>query len=364
MKKILVVANADSPYSHQTVRMACESSFEIIWYSESYSTPDPVCRIFHYHKLKFLGPVNKIFGGIYFLWVYHKTKPDILHIHWALFFPLVFRKKWRNLIISVMGSDVNLPGKLGIRKLFARIGLDHASLITSKSTGMDAAIQALGDYAEKIRRVTWGVDDQLFTAKSRQRASRCFYGINQTAFVAFSPRAMQPLYRIPAIVESFLEYAKTDDNCYLIMAGMNADESVVQQVNELIKSSHLRSHIIQLPKLSKTEMTNCYAASDVMLSYATSDGMPHSLYEGMAVGCFPIFTDLSCYSEILRHNENAFLCSTNEPSSIRQALIDYHQKFSQPEIEKIILDNREYIKNTALRSTQVKRLENIYHEIS
>lgn len=262
-----------------------------------------------------------------------------------------------------MGSDVNLPGRFGIRRKFAQIGLDRAILVTSKSSGMDSSIQLLGDYTEKIRRVTWGVDDRLFDAKLLKHSARIHYGISQDSFVAFSPRSMQPLYRIPEIVKSFLEYAGRVDNSYLILAGMNAEDSVMQQIGDLIRRSSSRSRIIQLPKLSKIEMINCYAASDVMLSYATSDGMPQSLYEGMAVGCFPIFTDLPCYAEILRHKENALLCNTNDPETIWQALLDYHETFTPSQIEEIILKNRRCVKELASRKVQIKMLQNIYKEL-
>lgn len=364
MSRVLLVANADSPLLVERVHMSLTGKDEVFWYSESHTRPEASCPVYHYKKLACLGPLNKLLSTIYFFYIYNRVKPDVLHVHWALFLPLMFRRHWKNLIVSVMGSDVNLPGRFGSRRFFARIAFNRATAITSKSSGMDSAINRLGDYSTKLHRFTWGVSDTFFGAKQRRFDVLESYGIPDDALVIFSPRAMQPLYRIPAIVQAFEAFAVGNKKVYLLMAGMNASDSVNVEVDALLTKEEASGRVVRLGRLDKEGMINCYAAADIVFSYAKHDGMPQSLYEAMAAGCFPIFTDLPCYYEILTHQRNALLCDTDDAASLLRMLEYYQARYQGDITESIALKNQLYIRQFASKSSEQKRLLSMYGELS
>lgn len=358
--RILLVANADSPLLVDRVRMSLSGHEDVAWYSESNVRPVADCRIYHYKKSTYLGPLNKLLSTVYFHYVYWRERPDILHIHWALFFPLLLRKRWKNLIVSVMGSDVNLPGRWGSRRIFSRVSFNKAVIITSKSASMDSAILKLGHYENKIRRFTWGVTEEFFQAKFKKPDVRAKFDIPDNALVVFSPRAMQPLYRTADIVEAFVSFATENQDAYLIMAGMNPDESVAAEIDAVLANSAVSSRVIRFARLEQAQMIDCYAAADIVISYAKHDGMPQSLYEAMAVGCFPVFTDLPCYHEILQHDENALLCDSSDPSTLLKMLTDYQRHYRGGSAASVIDSNRAIIKRLAAKSSEQKRLAALY----
>lgn len=363
MPKILLVANADSPLLVDRVQMSAEGPHEVVWYSESAQKPVSDCRVYHYRKLLPLGPLNKLCATFFFLYVYWRERPDILHIHWALFLPLVLRRRWKNLIVSVMGSDVNLPGRFGSRRFFARLAFARAVAITSKSASMDQAIQRLQGKTARIRRFTWGVGEEFFSAKQRRNQVLDSFGIARDAMVFFSPRAMQALYRIPDIVSSFLAFAAEQPNAYLILAGMNPAPAVRAEIDAMLASSELAGRVLRLEQLDKSGMVDCYAAADVVISYARQDGMPQSLYEAMAVGCFPIFTNLPCYHELLIQQENALLCDNDEPQSILRMFELYRDHYYGDRVQQVVSVNRNTIQQLATRTVEQKRLWALYDEL-
>lgn len=364
MSKVLLVANADSPLLVDRVQMSAAGPYETVWYSESAQRPVADCRVYHYRKRVLLGPLNKFCATFFFLYVYWRERPDILHIHWALFFPLLLRRRWKNLIVSVMGSDVNLPGRFGSRRFFARLAFARAVAITSKSASMDQAIQRLQGQASRIRRFTWGVSDEFFCAKQWRDQVCDGFGIPRDAMVIFSPRAMQPLYRIPDIVRSFLVFAAEHPKAHLVLAGMSPAPAVCAEIEVMLAGSDLARRVLRLERLDQAGMIDCYAAADVVISYARHDGMPQSLYEAMAVGCFPIFTDLSCYHELLVQQENALLCDSDDPQSITRMLESYQKDYYGDRVQQIVLTNRNKIQQLAARSAEQKRLWALYDELS
>lgn len=363
MSKVLVVANADSPLLVDRVQMSAAGVHEVVWYSESIQAPVADCRVYHYRKRLSLGPLNKLLAIFFFLYVYWRERPDILHVHWALFLPLIVRRRWSNLIVSVMGSDVNLPGRFRIRSFFAQLAFSRATAITSKSASMDSAIERLRGSASLIRRLTWGVCDDFFYAKQRRDQVLDEFGIPRDAVVFFSPRAMQCLYRIPEIVRAFLGFAAGRSNVYLILAGMNPSSIVQAEVDAMLVNSSLSARVLRLERMDKQGMVNCYAAADAVVSYARHDGMPQSLYESMAAGCFPIFTDLSCYRELLVHRENALLCDSESPESLDLMLGLYVDRYYGFRARQVVSANRELVRQLASRSVEQERLLALYDEV-
>lgn len=363
MSKVLLVANADSPLLVDRVQMSAAGPHKVVWYSESVQRPVADCCVYHYRKRSALGPLNKLCSTIFFLYVYCRERPDILHIHWALFFPLVLRLHWKNLIVSVMGSDVNLPGRFGSRRFFARLAFARAEVITSKSSSMDHSIQRLQGQASRIRRFTWGVSDEFFCAKQRRDQVRDGFGIPRDAMVVFSPRAMQALYRIPDIVRSFLTFAADHPEAHLILAGMNPAPAVRAEIEAMLAGHYLAQRVLRLEQLDKARMIDCYVAADAVISYARHDGMPQSLYEAMAVGCFPIFTDLPCYHELLIQRENALLCDNDDPQSITHMLELYRDHYHGDRVQQVVFANRNTILQLASRTVEQKRLWTLYDDL-
>jgi len=363
--KVLIVANADSSLLRERVQMTIDMGHEVIWYSESRNVPLAGCKIVHARKRTSIGIVDKALSISLFFSVLRKERPELLHIHWALFTPILFMRSLPPVLVSVMGSDVNLPGRFGLRRFFARLSLNRAKLITSKSSGMDEAILALGDYGSKIRRVTWGLDEKWFALSMQKAKARERLGIEQDAVVFFSPRAHTQIYRVPEIVQAFIALLEKNPSrpLTLLVAGSFNGTEPGEDVSRLVDSGPRKRHIKLVGMLGQESMQDHYAACDAVVSYASTDGMPQSLYEAMAAGCFPIFTDLPCYTELLQDGHNALLCDTNNPESLSSQLAGYLLLKETNREKTALQENIEMVRKVASKESQEKILANIYDAI-
>lgn len=360
-KKILIVANADSPLLVDRVQMAQECGFNIVWFSESTSNIESDIKFYHSKKIRWLGFFNKIISVFRFLKVFRVENPDVLHIHWALFLPVAFIMNFDSIIVSVMGSDVNIPGRFGVRRYFAKLALKKAKIITSKSQAMDSQIiKVIGDDA-KIRRMTWGVSEDFFIQRGVFEKPKTKIGFPEGSIVFFSPRSIQKIYRVPQIIKAFVKCQSVYNNIYLIVAGVNASSEEKSSVDYEISKSVSPNNIIVFDRLEKSQMIECYASSDVVVSFASCDGMPQTLYEAMAAGCFPIFSDLSSYHEVLIDEVNSLLCRSND--DLCSALTRYIEEYHIKKIPNIIKDNRDLVRVIASKEAQSLKLNEIYTEL-
>ena len=307
--KILVVACADSPLLRARALVPVAGGVDVVWFSESRQIPQGECQIVH-------SPLTNCWGRLLtwlrFLLVYSRERPDLLHVHWAVFPPLLLRSSWKNLIVTPMGSDILLPGLLGFRQWIVKRVLARANVVTSKSEFMDDSLKKLGVDKGRMTRMTWGVAEEFFALRERRCDSRIQLGIADPTTVFFSPRALKPLYRVDLIIGAFVEFLRNGGDGVLLVSEMFGDDRTGMRLRELAGEYVAAKRIRFLGSLTTDEMKTCYA----VVSFAASDGMPQTLYETMAAGCFPVFTDLPQYHALLVHEKNSFLCRMDDGRSL------------------------------------------------
>ena len=359
--RILVVASADSPLLCERVLIPIKAGHDVVWFSESARPPDRLCKTIHAPKFNRLDLVGRLITIGLFWITYFKMRPDIVHVHWANFPALLFKARWRNLIVSPMGSDIFLPGRWDLRKRISRGVLQRAKCATSKSPYMDRKLEALGVPGEMIERITWGIASEFFRLRERRTAARRTLGIETERCVFFSPRAHKPIYRIDRIVEAFVAFIQEGGEGKLLVAEMYGDRATRAHLLSLIPEAGIRKRVAFLGTLEAHQMRLCYAAADVVVSFAATDGMPQTLYEAMAAGCFPVFSDLPQYDCLLVHGENCFLCHDTGERSIETGLAYAERTVAaqwDPE------PNRQLVERIASRAREGERMNAIYRRVA
>ena len=72
--------------------------------------------------------------------------------------------------------------------------------------------------------------------------------------------------------------------------------------------------------LSTLEMVGFYSGIDILCIASTYEGSPLPLLEGMAMGCFPIATDVGIVPELVRNGENGLIVNRT-PQAFREAFL-------------------------------------------
>jgi glycosyltransferase involved in cell wall biosynthesis len=357
LKRIMVVASADSPLLRERVVIPRDAGHEVIWFSESVRPPKGCHRCVHAPKGQRGGYFVRLRTILLFWKTYFEARPDIVHVHWVNFPALLLKRKWTNLVVSPMGSDIFLPGVLNLRRRVSRGVLRRAQWVTSKSVFMDRQLEKLGVSTARIERITWGVSSEFFRLYQDRPSARRRLGIEPDCCVFFSPRANKPLYRIDEIIRSFRRFILSGGEGRLLVAEMYGTAATRAHYRDQVPEPPIRKRIEFLGSLNRARMQQCYAAADVVVSYATTDGMPQTLYEAMAAGCFPVFSNLPQYRPLLKHGDNSFLClesgerSLTEAYRYAQRLIAAHWN---PE------PNREKVRHIASRDKEMTRMNRIY----
>ena len=364
-KRILIIADSRSPLARERGLVGCKGGYDIYWYS------------FPKAKLKGLrGAIAPPLGRLrwlsvllspLFLWrAINQIQPDLIHVFYANQQEnTMVLSRFRPLTLTVMGGDV-LPDQSfnGRRRWLIKKMLDSTDVITSKSLFLDDALNQIGNYAHKIRRVTWGVDTHTFRTGVDVSFLRQRWGIESDNLVFFSPRICQPFYNKHLIIQAFANYIHQSGpgtKAKLIIAELFAEESYSKRLRALAKDLELMEHIRFVGTIPHQEMPSYLNLSDIMVAIPPSDGMPQSLYEAMACGTYPILGNLTQYQELIQDGVNGRLVEVGDVHILSEAMswASFH-----PEQRKAAANiNRQRIIEVADKEIQDRLVISIYDEL-
>lgn len=293
-----------------------------------------------------------------------RVKPDIVHVHYASKGPAALAlRSAHKLVVSVMGSDV-LPeaGYHGVYAPFTRILLQRADSITSKSGYMDEAVLAIGNFGKKLRRITWGVDLELFRPGRETHLLRKRLEIPEGARVFFDPRNARPLYNKRVILEAFSRYqAQAGPSAVLLSATINAEPDYLAELKSRAIRLSIAENVRFLEPQMQEEMADLYCLSDACVSLPRSDGLPQSMLEAMACGTYLILGNLPQYAEVVKEIEGYRSVEVKNPQEIADAM---HWVANNPEAAAgIAAGNRNYVEVHADQREENKKVLAIYAQL-
>lgn len=97
-----------------------------------------------------------------------------------------------------------------------------------------------------------------------------------------------------------------------------AVESVRDEVTIMRLTERLPIYLI--PKLAYRSVLRVVGASRVLVALTVNDGLPSTLVEAMALGAFPIHSDLDSVREWIKDGENGLLVPPEDPEAVAQAI--------------------------------------------
>jgi len=307
-----------------------------------------------------------LFSPLFLKRAVSKIRPDLIHVFYA------YQKldnlilcRFKPLMVTVMGGDVLSDQSFhGRKKWLTKKMLEGADIITSKSNFLDKVLQEIGNYADKMRRVTWGVDTQKFSPGTDVQLLREQLKIQGDEVVLFSPRNCQPFYNQDLIIKAFAQHQSlhgTRKKAILLITGLFSEEPYAKRLKSLVTEQGLQEKVRFVGSIPHQEMPLYFNLADMMVAIPPSDGMPQSLYEAMACGTYPILGNLSQYQELIQDGVNGRLVKMGNVEVLREAIgwaADHpeHRK----EAARI---NRKRILEVADKEAQDRLVNSIYDEL-
>ena len=238
--------------------------------------------------------------------------PDIWHAHYAAEYGtwVAALLRRRPLVITVMGGDVlfDEQGSQGrLARALTRFALRRADLVLVKSNALGDVVAAFGVPRARIMRVIWGIDLERFTPEPAEAARlRAEWGA-QGRSVLLAPRMLQPFYNHHLLIEALPAIIAAGHDAIVVLALKGADPVYRQRIEEQAARLGVGDRLRFTPPRQPDAMASLYAAADVVVSLAASDGMPQTPIEAGAVARPTIMTDLARYRELFTDGENVVM---------------------------------------------------------
>ena len=245
-------------------------------------------------------------------------RPDVLHAHSVKRYGWQAGVAgWHPYVISTWGSDVLLPPESLQGRVWDRLTLSRASLVTAVSAVMrDAAIRR-GARPDRVQQVHFGVDTRRFTPATVAPDLVRALGIDERPYV-FSPRAVRPLYNHETVAAAF---ARLGTGVQLVVSGRNADPATLRAIRDILAGEGALERLRVVGDASDDQMLALFRAAAVVVSVPLSDSFPITLLEAMACGTPIVAGDLPAVRAGLVDLVPEWIVSTTDVDEVAGALM-------------------------------------------
>ena len=295
-------------------------------------------------------------------WLLHRIRPDVLHVHWAHFATLVSRV-WRGpLIVTAWGSDIYRRGLESPRVQGAlREALRSAYVVTCDSADLAREIVDLADVeTARVEVVQWGIDTNSFRRQEAPAFAREL-GMEGRP-VVFSARNFLPLYNQETVVEAFAQVRAEFPEAMLLMKDYNGDVEYKRRVMDQIAALRLEDAVRVVETVPHERMAELYSMANVTVSVPSSDATPMALFEAMACGSVPIFSDLPSLREWVVDGENGYLVPAHDVACLTERILSVLR--DRHSAAAVAARNRQFVELKASQAANMHHMERICRRVT
>jgi glycosyltransferase involved in cell wall biosynthesis len=336
--------------------------------SEALGERVPIVRVLNATSLRLRGRplrgVSLLSLLLSFPELVRQCRPDVVHVHYAysVWAWMATVANHHPLVVSVMGGDIlfdeqGSPTPRG-RRLTLQL-LESADLITSKSEYLIETLDRLGDFGSKAMKVVWGVDLRRFRRVPAD-GLRATLGLAERDLVILSPKILQRFYNVHLLVEAMPRITAAIPQARLLITEYAADKDYKADIVQRVQTLGLEQHVRFVGHVPHSDMPLYYSLADVTVAVPSSDGLPQTLFEGMACESPSILSRLPRYEEVVAHGESAYFVEI-APESIADGVI--RLLGDRVLHERIARTGRQLVAAHADFERDVARMEEKYYEL-
>ncbi len=303
-------------------------------------------------------PLGLLTARMSLKWLRHGIKrkleeiqPDILHGHFLMEYGFYAATTgFSPLVVSAWGSDLLIhPQRSLINRLLINHTLKRSSLVYVMAPFMARKIEEMGIHRGKIVSANFGVDEALLDVQAQSRNGRP---------ILVCTRMLDHVYNHATLIKALAVVRKAHSEVLLRLAG---DGPLRKPLEALVNELSLQTNVEFAGFLSGSKLIGALSTADLYLSTSLSDGTSVSLLEAMAVGLFPIVSNIEGNRDWIADGANGFLVDPHDPDALAARItlalskVDWRREVCQ--------QNKEIVKQRALRKSQMEIMEQAYREL-
>jgi glycosyltransferase involved in cell wall biosynthesis len=153
---------------------------------------------------------------------------------------------------------------------------------------------------------------------------RASLGLGPAQRVILSPKILQRLYRVHLLVEAMPLIVRQIPEAVLLVTEYRADPDYRADIAKRVHELELGHHVIFCGSVRHEDMPLYYSLAELTVAVPSSDGLPQTLFEGMACETPSILSKLPRYEEIVRHEHSAYFVEAT-PAGIAAGVVNLLQ---------------------------------------
>lgn len=217
------------------------------------------------------------------------------------------------------------------KRIIQRWVYQRVDMIHAWGHVMTYAMLNSGAPPHKILVLPKGIDLDLYRFSNPMRA----YDRSLSLIVT---RSLYDLYRHEDILKSIAILRDNGLKVNVVLVGEGPEKPKLVQ---LCSNLNIQDQVHFSGLIANEKLPELLSQSALYVAFPTTEGVSSSLFEAMAMGCFPIVSDLPANQAFLSQKKNGILVPVENVSSLSGAI---RYAIENPEmVEKAILMNREYI---------------------
>ena len=287
------------------------------------------------------------------------VEPDVIHAHYVVehgFYAALAGR--RPLVVTAWGSDVLVaPRRSPLTQAIARYALRRADLVTSNNEYMAQRLVELGAPPGKVALVVLGADAFFLEVPE---ASVNLRPAGETPPTVISVRSLDSrLYNVDVILRAMALVRKRLPDARLLVAGEGRLRAGLER---LAIRLGLEGAVSFLGYLDREALRDALASSHVYVSVPRSDATAVSTLEAMAVGCFPIVSDLPSQEELVQDGENGLRAPVGHSGALAERIVE---ALERPDLRHRALEpNRDLVTRRGLLEENMARMEELYRGLA
>jgi len=231
-----------------------------------------------------------------------QISPDIVHainVEWAGWFSVL--SGFKNVIVTAQGGDVRMSQERSydfFHKWLRRYTIKNATAVTYGNDAMLIDIEHW-ERPESTFKYFAGVNFDLMNFKTNKCELRHDLGIGNRK-VVFSPRTFVPNSNLDIVIQTIPIVKKSFPDVVYVFVSHFGINNYSLRMRELIDKLNVMENCLFLDRIDPTEMASYYSISDIVVSILSSDGMPATLLESMAMKKTLVISKIHSYLGLMK----------------------------------------------------------------